>query len=172
MQMYINNEWFRKIYRFYSATITQHFRLGQCHCLEIGNMTPWLWDWFHFSVNVDSFEVPLMPSLTLCFTKSNIQSVKAAISGRHFFQSLLFSFIHCWKKYILVKISKLPLDFVNRKSCCSQFYRIILSLTYTTVFNKPQYMHLSTNSTQNPVLIVMIRWYPYFSKSHLGHFRT
>ena len=74
--------------------------------------------------------------------------------------------------YILVKISKLPLDFVNRKSCCSQFYRIIISLTYTTAFNKPQYMHFWTNSTQDPVLIVMIRWYPYFSKSHLGHFRT
>ena len=42
---------------------------------------------------------------------------------------------------ILVKISKLPLDFVNRKSCCSQLYRIIISLTYTTVFDKPQYMH-------------------------------
>ena len=51
--------------------------------------------WFYFSADVDSFEVPLMPSLTLCFTKSNIQSVKAVISGRHFFQSLLFSFMHC-----------------------------------------------------------------------------
>ena len=59
--------------------------------------------------------------------------------------------------YILVKISKLPLDFVNRKSCCSQLYRIIISLTYTTVFDKPQYMHFLTNSTQNPVLINMIR---------------
>ena len=74
--------------------------------------------------------------------------------------------------YIFVKISKLPLDFVNRKSCCSQLYRIIISLTYTTLFDKPQYMHCFTNSTQNPVLIVMIRWDPYFSKSHMGHFRT
>ena len=31
--------------------------------------------------------------------------------------------------HILVKISKLPLDFVNRKCCCGQLYRIVISLT-------------------------------------------
>ena len=30
---------------------------------------------------------------------------------------------------ILVKISKLPLDFMNRKCCCGQLYRIVISLT-------------------------------------------
>ena len=29
---------------------------------------------------------------------------------------------------ILVKMSKLPLDFVNRKCCCGQLYRIVISL--------------------------------------------
>ena len=47
--------------------------------------------------------------------------------------------IHC--TCILIKISKLPLDFVNRKCYCGQLYRIILSLTLSTVFDKPQYMH-------------------------------
>ena len=32
-------------------------------------------------------------------------------------------------RYILVKISKLPLDFVNRKCYCGQIYRIIISLS-------------------------------------------
>ena len=66
-----------------------------------------------------------------------------------------------FEKYIpdiLVKISMLPLDLVNWKCYCSQLYWIIISLTWTTVFGKPQYMHFATNSTQKPVLIVLIRW--------------
>ena len=65
--------------------------------------------------------------------------------------------------YILVKISKLPLVFFNRST-------FVVYTTYTTVFQKPQYIPFLTNSRQNPVLIVMIRWDPCFSKSHTGHF--
>ena len=59
---------------------------------------------------------------------------------------------------ILVKISKLPLDFVSQKCYCGQLYRITISLT--TVFDKPQYIHFLTIPKQNPVLNVIIRWDP------------
>ena len=55
---------------------------------------------------------------------------------------------------------------MNRKCYCGQLFSIIIFLTYTTVFFKPLYTHFLKNSTQGPVLIVMIRWDPCFSKSH------
>ena len=86
------------------------------------------------------------------------------------------TFCKSYQRNILFTIFKLSVNFINRMRYCSELYRIMLSLTQTAVFLKYEHIQFITNSTMNPVFIVMIRSFFFktanklFSSCKLGNF--